>query len=243
LYSSIARGFSPPTTSELLPTGGAINAGLLPENGVTTEVGLKSTLNNNKIYLDLNAFFYNLKNTIVQRRDAGGGNYFINAGKTKQRGVEALLNYQDIFKNPLITSSRFWLAYTFNNFHYKDFAQLANNYSGNKLPSVPQHTVSSGLTLSVTKLTATVSYLFNSEIALNDANSQYAKAYHLLGAKAMYKLGSRHTTQLFAGADNLLNQTYSLGNDINGFGGRYYNAAPTINIYFGINFSSPFANR
>ncbi len=29
----------------------------------------------------------------------------------------------------------------------------------------------------------------------------------------------------------LLNETYSLGNDINGFGGRYYNAAAKRNYY------------
>ncbi len=240
LYSSIARGFSPPTTSELLPTGGAINANLLPENGVTIELGVKSALLNNKLYIDVNGFFYNLKNTIVQRRDAGGGNYFINAGKTKQRGLEALLNYQDIFKSPSITGSKLWLAYTFSNFHYKDFVQLANNYSGNKLPSVPQHTISSGFSLSLTNLIATVTYLFNSKIALNDANNQYAKAYNLLGAKLFYGLSRKHVLQLFAGIDNLLDNTYSLGNDINGFGGRYYNTAAGRNYYIGINFNSPF---
>jgi iron complex outermembrane receptor protein len=38
--------------------------------------------------------------------------------------------------------------------------------------------------------------------------------------------------ELFAGADNLLNEQYSLGNDINAFGKRYYNPSP-INNYFG----------
>jgi iron complex outermembrane receptor protein len=46
--------------------------------------------------------------------------------------------------------------------------------------------------------------------------------------------------KLFIGGDNLLNEKYSLGNDINGFGGRYYNAAPGRNYYAGIvvNFST-----
>jgi iron complex outermembrane receptor protein len=39
---------------------------------------------------------------------------------------------------------------------------------------------------------------------------------------------------LFVGADNLLNEKYSLGNDINAFGGRYFNAAATRNFYAGI---------
>jgi iron complex outermembrane receptor protein len=40
----------------------------------------------------------------------------------------------------------------------------------------------------------------------------------------------------YTGADNLLNETYSLGNDINAAAGRYYNAAPQRNYYAGISF-------
>jgi iron complex outermembrane receptor protein len=33
------------------------------------------------------------------------------------------------------------------------------------------------------------------------------------------------------GVDNLLDEQYSLGNDVNGFGGRYFNAAAGRNYY------------
>ena len=39
---------------------------------------------------------------------------------------------------------------------------------------------------------------------------------------------------IYAGVDNLLDETYSMGNDINAAGGRYYNAAPKRNFYIGI---------
>jgi len=39
---------------------------------------------------------------------------------------------------------------------------------------------------------------------------------------------------IFAGADNLLNQSYSLGNDLNAVGNRYYNPAPGRNYFGGI---------
>jgi iron complex outermembrane receptor protein len=42
--------------------------------------------------------------------------------------------------------------------------------------------------------------------------------------------------QLYAGVDNLLNQTYSLGNDINGFGGRYFNVAAGRNYFAGVKY-------
>ncbi len=41
---------------------------------------------------------------------------------------------------------------------------------------------------------------------------------------------------LFAGVDNVFDVTYSLGNDINATGSRYYNTAPGVNYYGGISF-------
>jgi len=74
---------------------------------------------------------------------------------------------------------------------------------------------------------------------LNDANSEFAKAYTLLQAKIGWKrqLRSSLGLELFAGADNLLNEQYSLGNDINAAGNRYYNAAPGVNYFAGVGLS------
>jgi iron complex outermembrane receptor protein len=70
---------------------------------------------------------------------------------------------------------------------------------------------------------------------LNDANSVYADRYQLLQAKLGYRW--KNTTSsfdIFFGVDNLLNQSYSLGNDINALGNRYYNAAAGRNVFAGI---------
>jgi iron complex outermembrane receptor protein len=40
----------------------------------------------------------------------------------------------------------------------------------------------------------------------------------------------------YTGVDNLLSETYSLGNDINAAAGRYYNTAPKRNYYAGVSF-------
>ena len=82
IYSSISKGFSPPTTAELLPTGGAINLGLNEEEGINYDLGIRGSLK--KLNIDINVFHFNLKQTIVQRRDSSGGDYFVNAGGTEQ---------------------------------------------------------------------------------------------------------------------------------------------------------------
>ena len=38
----------------------------------------------------------------------------------------------------------------------------------------------------------------------------------------------------FIGGENLFDMRYSLGNDINAAGGRYFNTAPGLNIYVGV---------
>ena len=71
---------------------------------------------------------------------------------------------------------------------------------------------------------------------MNDANSEYAAAYHLLAAKLGWQLRTKqnHEFDLYVAADNLLNEIYSLGNDINAAAGRYYNAAARRNFTAGV---------
>ena len=132
-----------------------------------------------------------------------------------------------------------WFSHTWHNFHYKEFKQLNNDFSGKRLPSVAPHTISSGIDLAMKNgLLAALTYFYSDKIALNDANSEYAKAYHLLGAKIGYQniIKKKMEYKILVGAENLLDQKYSLGNDINGFGGRYYNAAAVRNFFVSISF-------
>jgi iron complex outermembrane receptor protein len=107
------------------------------------------------------------------------------------------------------------------------------------LPSVAPHTISSGIDISMQNgLLATLSYYYSDKIPLNDANNEYANAYHLLGAKIGYQntVKKKLEYKISVGAENLLDEKYSLGNDINGFGGRYYNAAPGRNFFASVSF-------
>jgi len=75
---------------------------------------------------------------------------------------------------------------------------------------------------------------YTSSIPLNDANTVTAKSYHLLQAKVGKKTTFKNTDlEFYAGGDNLLNKAYSLGNDLNAFGGRFFNPAPLRNFYVG----------
>jgi iron complex outermembrane receptor protein len=233
IYSSIARGFSPPTTAELVPTGGAANLGLNAEQGINYDLGIKGTIAH-KLTIDVNAFIFSLDNAIVQRRTAGGGDYYINSGKTDQHGIETSINYPLLRSVSFVERSNLWLSHTWHNFHYRDFKQLITDFSGNRMPAEAPHTVSAGFDLMAKNgILASANYYFSDKIALNDANTAYANAYHLLGIKLGYQslLSQKLQMRISGGVDNLLNQKYSLGNDANGFGGRYFNAAAGRNYY------------
>jgi iron complex outermembrane recepter protein len=233
IYSSVSKGFSPPTTAELTPSGGAINLDLNAEDGWNYDLGLKAGFQNG-LYIDVNAFIFSLNNTIVQRRDAGGGDYFVNAGKTKQHGIETYISYPLLQSNAFMKKTLLWLSHTWHNFHYKSFKQLSNDFSGKALPAEAPHTISTGFDFMANNgLLGNVAYYFSDKIPLNDANTEYASDYHLLSAKLGYEKWLKQVMRIkiFAGVENLLDQKYSLGNDINGFGGRYYNAAAGRSYY------------
>jgi len=238
VYASISRGFSPPTTAELLPSSGIIATNLNAEYGINYEVGFRAKFNSGRIYLDVNGFHFGLENTIVQRKDASGADYFVNAGSTKQIGIESYLSWQIISNaNQSFTNCKVWISHTWNDFSYKDFKQVVTDYTGKKLPSVPKNVVAAGFDIDTKRgLYLNVNYYYADPIPLNDANTEYASSYNLLGARTGWKkhLHAKVLMELFVAADNILDVKYSLGNDINAFGGRYYNAASTFNFAGGI---------
>jgi iron complex outermembrane recepter protein len=238
LYACAARGFSTPTVAELLKSSGTIGNNLQPEDGIDYEMGARGAIFNDKLYFDINAFFFHLNNTIVQRIDTNGVSYSINAGSTKQHGLETFVSYQVVdHPNQFFNNTKIWISHSRHDFHYNSFKQVNTDYSGKLLPSVPQNTVVAGLDVFTRPgLYANITYTYCDAIPLNDANTDFASSYNLLGARAGYRkmIGGGLRMEIFAGVDNLFNTKYSLGNDINAAAGRYYNAAPGINYYAGI---------
>jgi iron complex outermembrane receptor protein len=239
VYTSVSKGFSPPTLAELLPSTSIINTSLEPEDGINYELGARGSFFRDKLFVDVNGFLFTLKNTLAQRRDASGADYFENAGSTRQRGLETNVTWQPIrLENSAITDLGVFVSHTWHNFIYKDYKQLNTDLSGKKLPSVAPHVLSAGFDIT-TKigLYSNVNYYYSDPIPLNDANTDIASSFNLLGARAGFRKTVFNNLRLdvFGTVDNIFNTTYSLGNDINAAAGRYYNAAPGINYSAGVN--------
>src|SRR5258706_2173215 len=238
VYGSFARGFSTPTVSEMLRSDGLFGTNLQPQDGADYELGIRGSLLHGKLYFDINGFLFHLNNTIVQRIDAGGVFYYVNAGSTKQNGIEYYLSYELAgHPNHFITSARVWLSHALHDFHYKSFKQVNTDFSGKSLPGVPEHTIVSGFDIACKAgLYMNFTYNYSDPIYLNDANTDHASPFNLIGARLGYRknIHQKFGLEIFTGAENLTDTRYSLGNDINAAAGRYYNAAAGRNYYAGL---------
>lgn len=240
LKGTISRGFSPPTISELLPSTGVISTNLEAENGWNYEITISKFFLRKKILLEMTGFYFRLNNALVQRRDISGADYFINAGDVKQKGLEAHSSYLLLAKNKsLVDYLNLRADYTYNHFRYGSFIRGIDDYSGKIVPSVPASTLSFTGDLQLKNgIYTNIIFYAASEIFLNDANSAKAEPYQLMGARIGWskRFQNKYKLNFYTGADNLLDEIYSLGNDINAAANRFYNAAPRRNYYAGVSF-------
>jgi len=239
--ASVSRGYSTPQTAEIRPTDHAINTGLEPEDGWNYETGFRIRNKDESMFLDASVFYYDLRNAIVPQEEANGTTYYINAGDTHQPGFELAFTDWLIRRNnaDFIRGLQFNLSVTLDKFTFANYQENGVNYSGNKLTGVPEQVIVGSLQVRLPEsLYVFAQYNYTSKLPLNDANSAFAAAYNLVEVKGGWEHRFNKTRLgIYAGVDNLLNEKYSLGDDLNAVGGRYYNAAAPRNYYVGMNVS------
>ncbi len=237
LYASVSKGFSPPAIAEVRPSEGSFYSGLQPEYGWNREVGIRGKVWKNRLLFDITAYRFKLQDAIVRRINNAGAEYFINAGGTDQKGIETFAEYILVQTGVrFLRTAKLWTSITLNDFSFTDYSIDDKDYSGNALTGVAKTIWSGGFDVNTSPgLYLNASITHTSKLPLNDANGFYAAAYGLLLARLGWKKEfNAFSVELFTGTDNALNQLYSLGNDINAFGNRYYNPAPPRNYYGGL---------
>ena len=238
VYATVSKGYSPPTIDEIVPSAGIFNTALEAEKAVNYELGFRSELVKNKLFIDASYYIFYLSNTIVTRRDLSGADYFVNTGKTKQNGFEMAVNYYPIRSSKgFVQELKMWSNYTNILARFKSYKQGANDYSGNKLTGTPPNVFLIGTDVNTKSgLYANLTYSYTDILPLNDANTFFASQYNLLMGRMGYK---RKVCKLLEGEiyfsfDRSFNTPYSLGNDLNAAANRYFNPSAPENYYGGI---------
>jgi iron complex outermembrane receptor protein len=189
--------------------------------------------------VDASVFSYNLQNAISRRIDANANEFFINAGGTIQWGFE--LATTGILVKPaqhgMVRGVQLRNSFTLNKFSFKNYQNGNLIHSGRDLPGVPKTTVVSSLNISLpSELVLFLQHNYTSGIPLNDLNTVYSPHFNLVQLKLSWKhqYSIKNIIDFYVHADNLLNENYSLGNDLNSPGGRYYNPAALRGFFAGV---------
>jgi iron complex outermembrane receptor protein len=247
-YASVSTGFAPPTVEEIRPSDGSLNGDLQAERGTSYELGARGQLPGNRLSYDVSIFDLELRETIVSSTTAQGIVVFRNTGRTHQRGLEAALSgwlwqrwvptngrrIEDYFENTIEipvqrVGLRAWASYAYNNFRFGSYPSGTADLSGNRLTGTTPHTLSAGLDFSERLgFYLSPSLGHQARVVLNDANTEEAAGYWVFGARGGWRrtLAGHLEVNVYAGIDNATDRRYSLGNDLNAFGGRYFQPAP-----------------
>jgi iron complex outermembrane receptor protein len=215
IVAKVAHGYSPPSISEMRPSTGIINRNLKAEKGWNHEITYRGKYA--KFNWDLSVYQFNLDETIVIRRAADGSDYFTNAGSTTQQGLELSSTWKI---NPTLTLEQ---SHTWQNFRFAN-----GNFLTGTTPYQQATTLywrhPSGLSL--IQNFQFVDYQF-----LNDTNTEQMGSYRLWNTKISYE---RKKWTLWAAVDNVGDERYSSGPDLNATGGRFYNPSSGRNFHVGL---------
>tara|TARA_R110002051_G_scaffold3395_1_gene18336 strand:- start:106896 stop:108953 length:2058 start_codon:yes stop_codon:yes gene_type:complete len=234
VYSNIATSFETPSLSELSadPAGGqGFNEALKPQKAINYEIGLKGELSD-KLQYQMAIYHIDTQDDLVpyELADFPDRTFYRNAGKTDRNGLEFSMNYA------FAKAWTFQTSYAYSDFTYGNFTTPNGSFDGKNLPGIPTHTSSFGLMYSnANGFYANLNTNLVGKQNADDGNNISIDGYEMVNLRAGYVFEFREIEiRPYFGVNNLLNQEYTDNLRINAFGGRYYEPAPTLNIFGGL---------
>lgn len=239
VYANYATAFETPTTVELSnrPSGeGGFNPNLDPVDVRSWEIGAKGTVPGTDLSFDVAGYLARVDGALISFEGPSEQTFFRNAGQVDRNGFELATSWA------LAAPLRLRLAYTYQDFAYRDFVTPAGDVSGNTQPAVADHQFFAGLVYQGEVLRGEANVRWVDDFPLNDANTAYNWAYRVVDLRLSARADvGRMQLRPFLGVDNLFDERYNASAIPNAFGGRYYEPAPGTEVYGGI--SVPFGVR
>ena len=237
VFGNISHGFSTPTFEETLLPEGEINSDIKPESGWSYEIGFRSQIDNR---FQVSASYYRIyiQNLLVARRTGEDVYIGVNAGRSVHPGLEAEINWKTIQIRDF-TLLRLQANATFSDYHFDDFIDQDNNYSGNLLPGTAKTQYLFSAYLSPLKnLSLHGWYRYTGEMPLNDANTGYSDAFGISNLELQLNLRKGRTRfNIKGGIQNVFDVHYASMLAVNapsfyGNAPRYYYPGNPRNYYF-----------
>ena len=236
LYANVGRGFETPTLAEMAYSAGNTgpNYGLGASRSRQMEVGAKWQGAQHR--LEAAWFAARSRGEIVPAATVNGRTVFQNADNVRRRGLELAWSAQAGAWTPRA-------AYTYLDAHFGSAYAGAGGTAvpaGNRLPGTARHVAQLALDYAPSaawQLGASLD--LSGKVFANDANTDAAPGFGVLGLRAGYRLsaGSESSSprwQLWARLDNLLDRPYAGSLIVNDGNGRFFEPAAGRRLMVGL---------
>ena len=238
VFANAATSFETPTTTEFAnPDGGGFNPNLDPQSARSFELGIKgsSAFRERSIRYELTAFHIKIDDALVpfvpfDANASSERDFYKNAGESERTGIEAA------FQIELLKDVTADLSYTWSAFKYEDFETPDGDFSGNRLPGIPEHFANVRINYKHEDgFFIRWNTRFIGSFYADDANADTVDAYIVSDLRlGIEKRVGAWTFEPFIGLNNVFDHEYYANIRINAFGGRYYEPAPGRNLYGGL---------
>jgi iron complex outermembrane receptor protein len=233
VYANLSSAFETPTTTELgnqADGSAGLNRDLKPQYSTTVEAGVKGFLGG-RVQYDLAAFQTSVRDELIpfEIPNGNGRTYFRNAGRTKRRGLEVALGTEVGLPVGRATLDG---SYSFSNFRFGDFKLGTNQYSGNRIPGIPEHVVQASATWHVRDAFFTADGTSKSLVYVNDANAASAPGFTVVNLRAgLSAAAGKAWLSPVIGVQNLFDRRYVGSVAVNASGAslaatKFYEPAP-----------------
>lgn len=260
VYSSFGLSFDSPAKNELesLDPTYLYNQDLKAQESRNYELGIKGNLLNSeadlfrKVWFEATIFYIDVKNEIVPL-EVFGDVFFRNAANTTRTGIE-LGNQTEIYKGLTFNFSYTWSDFQYQSYQAKTIevdstgaiAEKQQDFSGNVVPSVPEHNLY--LALAYAHPIANnldgfvrVSQQAISGIWVDDANSEQTARYTLLnGVIGLDATWQGFNVMISGGINNLFDEVYAGFTNTNSADLRFYEAGAPRNHFIALNIGYTF---
>ncbi|MEK7264283.1 MAG: TonB-dependent receptor [Bacteroidota bacterium] len=256
-YTSYGFSYDTPAFNELdnYPTSSQptviLNPDLQAQKSRNFEIGLKGNL----LFLERQSFrtfffeatFFNSKiEDEIVPFEVFGDVYYRNSASTNRTGWELGAETE------VLHNLQWKTAYTFSNFTYDAYTARAvdingnisdKNYSGNGVPSVPKHNITSSLAYEHYFNEHVTGFIKGNIISISgmftdDENSEVTQNYQLLSSLAGCDVALGNFNMIVSGGiNNMMNKTYVAFININSASKEFYEAGEPRNYFGSINFN------
>ena len=231
MFVRYGSGFESPANNELAnPDGGGFNPALSPAESDNLEFGLK----HEGARLRAELVFYTIRNegelVRFERDDQPGRSFYRNAGASDRQGIELSAIWQ--VRDPFTLS----LAYSANDYRYRQYQVDGNDFRGNTLPGAPrQQLFAEAAWQPLPGWTGRLQAVALDRVFADDANTVRVAGYVVANARLAWD-GRFHGLQLapWLAVNNLFDIDYIENLRVNAGFGRYYEPAAGRTVVAGI---------